>query len=66
MKDLLSYWLENFHWKLQEYKLNSFPQFKTKIDNHDVHFIHIKSKSANSLPLMLIHGYTQCVTYNNL
>ena len=57
VKELLGYWLENFHWKFQESQLNSFPQFKTKIDSLDVHFIHMKSKSNSSLPLILIHGY---------
>lgn len=57
IKDLLHYWGTNYDWRKAEAKLNSFPQFITKIDGVDIHFIHVRSKEENAMPLILSHGW---------
>ena len=57
LKYILTYWSNKFDWKKQEADLNSFTQHKTKINDTEVHFLHIKSDFKNSVPLMLIHGW---------
>lgn len=56
LKELSDYWRDNFNWRKQEDFLNSFSHFKTTVDGTGLHFIHQKG-GANSLPLLLIHGY---------
>jgi pimeloyl-ACP methyl ester carboxylesterase len=57
MKALAAYWSSNYDWRKAEAKLNSFPQFVTNIDGLDIHFIHVKSKHKNALPLIISHGW---------
>ncbi|MBC7935772.1 MAG: epoxide hydrolase [Rhizobacter sp.] len=57
MKDLINYWGTGYDWRRAEAKLNAYPQFLTKIDGVDIHFIHIKSKHKNAMPLILTHGW---------
>ena len=57
MKALAAYWSSNYDWRKAEAKLNSFPQFVTNIDGLDIHFIHVKSKHKNALPLIICHGW---------
>ena len=54
---ILNYWKDKFSWENQEKKLNKHDQFKIKIDDIDIHFLHIKSSQKNAVPLMLIHGW---------
>src|SRR5438067_8703657 len=54
---LASYWASEHDWRKCEAKLNSFPQFLTEIDGLDIHFIHVKSKHQNALPLIITHGW---------
>ncbi len=56
MKDLARKALR-FNWRKKEAELNKLPHFKTEIDGQTFHFIHVKSKVANAIPLMLIHGW---------
>ncbi len=56
MKDLARKALR-FDWRKKEAELNKLPHFKTEIDGQTIHFIHVKSKVANAIPLMLIHGW---------
>ena len=56
MKKLADYW-ENYDWRRTEAKLNSYPQFVTNIDGLDIHFIHVKSKHPNALPVIITHGW---------
>ncbi len=56
MKDLARKALR-FNWRKKEAELNKLPHFKTEIDGQTIHFIHVKSKVANAIPLMLIHGW---------
>jgi len=57
MQGLASYWATGYDWRKCETKLNALPQFTTKIDGLDIHFIHVKSKHENALPLIVTHGW---------
>ena len=57
LKDLLQYWQTKFDWRAQEARINAFPQFKVPIDGIELHFIHVKGKGANPMPLLLSHGW---------
>src|SRR5262245_38380718 len=54
---LARYWVENYDWRKCEAKLNALPQFITEIDGLDIHFIHVRSKEKNALPLIVTHGW---------
>ena len=57
MQELARYWATDHDWRKAEAKLNSYPQFITNIDGLDIHFIHVKSKEKNALPLVINHGW---------
>ncbi len=57
LKELAHYWGTKYNWRKAEEKLNALPQFKTMIDEIDIHFIHVKSKHPNALPLIITHGW---------
>jgi pimeloyl-ACP methyl ester carboxylesterase len=57
MRALASYWGTKHDWRKAEAKLNSYPQFMTTIDGVDIHFIHVRSKQPNALPLIITHGW---------
>ena len=57
MKNLADYWTREYDWKSQEVRLNQFPNYKTKVDDLDIHFIIKKSSSTKAIPLILIHGW---------
>ncbi|MBP2449387.1 epoxide hydrolase family protein [Rhizobium leguminosarum] len=57
MRDLTRYWATDYDWRKGEAKLNAFPQFITEIDGLDIHFIHVRSKNPNALPLVINHGW---------
>ena len=57
MQELVRYWGEEYDWRKVEAKLNALPQFMTKIDGLDIHFIHVRSKHENALPLIITHGW---------
>jgi pimeloyl-ACP methyl ester carboxylesterase len=54
---LARYWGTEYDWRKCEAKLNALPQFMTEIDGLDIHFIHVRSKHENSLPLIVTHGW---------
>ena len=54
---LARYWATTYDWRKFEARLNALPQFTTKIDGLDIHFIHVRSKHANALPLIITHGW---------
>ena len=54
---LARYWATEYDWRKIEAKLNALPQFITEIDGLDIHFIHVRSKHENSLPLIVTHGW---------
>ena len=57
MQALMRYWVNEYDWRRCEAELNALPQFKTKIDGLDIHFIHVKSPHENALPLIITHGW---------
>ncbi len=57
MKKLAQYWASNYDWRRMEAKLNALPQFMTNIDGVDIHFIHVRSKHKNALPIIITHGW---------
>jgi pimeloyl-ACP methyl ester carboxylesterase len=57
MKALATYWEEDYDWYKCEAKLNQHPQFLTNIDGLDIHFIHVRSKNPNALPMIITHGW---------
>ena len=57
MQKLADYWANQYDWRKVEAKLNALPQFVTNIDGVDIHFIHVKSKHPNALPVIITHGW---------
>jgi pimeloyl-ACP methyl ester carboxylesterase len=57
MQNLARYWASDYDWRRCEKTLNSLPQFTTEIDGLDIHFIHVRSKHQDALPLIVTHGW---------
>ena len=57
LQALSRYWATEHDWRACEAKLNALPQFKTEIDGVDIHFIHVKSRHEDALPLIITHGW---------
>jgi pimeloyl-ACP methyl ester carboxylesterase len=57
MQQLARYWATDYDWRKAEARLNALPQFITEIDGLDIHFIHVRSKHNNALPLIVTHGW---------
>jgi pimeloyl-ACP methyl ester carboxylesterase len=57
MKELARYWASDYDWRKCEARLNSYPNFITEIDGLDIHFIHVRSKHEDALPLIITHGW---------
>jgi pimeloyl-ACP methyl ester carboxylesterase len=57
IQQLAHYWQTGHDWRKVEARLNAFPQFVTEIDGLDIHFIHVRSKHKNALPLIVTHGW---------
>ena len=57
MQALARYWGTEYDWRKCEARLNALPQFITEIDGLDIHFIHVRSKHENALPLIVTHGW---------
>jgi pimeloyl-ACP methyl ester carboxylesterase len=56
-QQLASYWADGYDWRRCEATLNALPQFITDIDGLDIHFIHVRSKHDNAMPLIVTHGW---------
>jgi pimeloyl-ACP methyl ester carboxylesterase len=54
---LARYWATEYDWRKIEEKMNAYPQFITEIDGLDIHFIHVRSKHEDALPLIVTHGW---------
>ena len=54
---LARYWAKDYDWRKVEAKLNAVPNFISEIDGLDIHFIHVRSKHENALPLIVTHGW---------
>jgi pimeloyl-ACP methyl ester carboxylesterase len=57
LQELMQYWATKYDWRKAEARLNTFPQFMTNIDGVDIHFIHVRSKHASAMPLIITHGW---------
>jgi pimeloyl-ACP methyl ester carboxylesterase len=57
MKELSEYWVRDFDWNKHEAKINKYSNFKTNVENIDIHFIHEKGSGSNPTPLLLMHGW---------
>ncbi|MFL5738357.1 MAG: epoxide hydrolase family protein [Actinomycetota bacterium] len=57
MQELARYWAGDYDWRTNESRLNALPQFTTEIDGLNVHFIHVRSKHDDALPLIMTHGW---------
>ena len=55
--ELMDYWRSEYDWRRCERMLNGFPQFRTKLDGLGIHFIHVRSRHENALPMILTHGW---------
>jgi epoxide hydrolase len=61
MRNVVDYWRDRYDWRRIESRLAGWPQFKTSIDGLGVHFIHVKSRHPNALPMMLTHGWPSTI-----
>jgi pimeloyl-ACP methyl ester carboxylesterase len=57
IQQLTHYWRTGYDWRKVEARLNALPQFITEIDGLDIHFIHVRSKHENALPIIVTHGW---------
>ena len=62
MRELIGYWQDGFDWREQERQLNQFDQFKTVVDDLNMHFIHQRSNNPDAIPLMVVHGWPGSVS----
>jgi pimeloyl-ACP methyl ester carboxylesterase len=57
IQELVRYWGTDYDWRKVEAQLNALPQFLTEIDGLDIHFLHVRSRHPNALPLIITHGW---------
>jgi pimeloyl-ACP methyl ester carboxylesterase len=57
VQQIARYWLDGYDWRKVEVRLKALPQFVTEIDGLDIHFIHVRSKHENALPMIITHGW---------
>ena len=57
IQELVRYWGTDYDWRKVEAQLNALPQFMTEIDGLDIHFLHVRSRHPNALPLIITHGW---------
>ncbi|HEY1944734.1 MAG TPA: alpha/beta fold hydrolase [Roseiarcus sp.] len=57
LQDLVRYWQTDYDWRKVEARLNALPQFIAEVDGLDIHFIHVRSRHENALPLIVTHGW---------
>ena len=57
LRELARYWTSEYDWRKCEARLNTLPQFTTEIDGVEIHFIHVRSRHENALPLLITHGW---------
>jgi pimeloyl-ACP methyl ester carboxylesterase len=61
LQQLIAYWRTDYDWRQCEVALNQWPHFKTTIDGLGIHFIHVRSRHANALPMVLTHGWPSTI-----
>src|SRR3954452_23835949 len=57
LRDLCRYWADGYDWRSTEARLNSLPQFRTVIDGLGIHFLHVRSRHDDAMPLVMTHGW---------
>jgi pimeloyl-ACP methyl ester carboxylesterase len=57
VQDVCQYWADKYDWRAAEARLNEFAQYRTDIDGLGIHFIHVRSKHADALPIVITHGW---------
>jgi pimeloyl-ACP methyl ester carboxylesterase len=57
LQNLLRYWMTDYDWRKVEAKLNALPMFVTEIDGVAIHFIHVRSRHENAMPMIMTHGW---------
>src|ERR687891_554930 len=57
LQELTRYWTSEYDWRRCEARLNALPQFRTEIDGVEIHFVHVRSRHENALPLIMTHGW---------
>jgi hypothetical protein len=57
VQELARYWTSDYDWRRCEARLNALPQFTTEVDGVKIHFIHVRSRHENALPLIITHGW---------
>ena len=62
IQELVRYWGTDYDWRKLEAKLNALPQFITTIDGLDIHFVHVRSRQQNAMPVIITHGWPGSVT----
>jgi len=57
VRELVRYWRDEYDWRAQEAQLNELDHFRTSIDGQQIHFVHARSRHADALPLLIVHGW---------
>ena len=57
LQELVRYWGTEYDWRRAEARLNAFPQFETRVDGLDIHYVHVRSRHPNAMPLIVTHGW---------
>src|SRR5262245_50195568 len=57
LQEVARYWASEYDWRKCEARLNALPQFMTEIDGVEIHFIHVRSRHENAMPLIMTHGW---------
>jgi pimeloyl-ACP methyl ester carboxylesterase len=57
LKDLVDYWSSGFDWHAQQALINALPQFRTRVKDLDIHFVHVRGKGPRPMPLVITHGW---------
>jgi len=61
VRALADYWRDGFDWRAQERRLNELPQFRVRIDDYDLHFVHVRGRGPDPLPLILTNGWPSSI-----
>jgi pimeloyl-ACP methyl ester carboxylesterase len=57
LRELVAYWLDQYDWRAREARINRFPQFRARVGELGIHFLHVRSRHASAAPLILTHGW---------
>ena len=63
VENLKDYWAKTYDWRKVEARINALPNFTTEINGLDIHFIHVRSKHEDALPILILHGWPGSITH---